>query len=365
MSLKQTFLERTPAVSEEKIDILEQLLRTKIDLKTGYAEPHALSRCMLHNLRIIDTSDDQVMTRDSFRLLMSKMNCGNDKLVCDALFHRYDRRATGKVTLKDFADGLFGLLPVAGSVSECRDIISIVRKKLLEMGENGFRGLSRTLFMMDENGNKTVCKTELQRGLSMYGIELTNFEVKTLMHYFDKNNDGSISVKEFMVGLRPQMSDSRTALVKLAFLRLDKNSNGVVTYGELRQMYRPDKHPAVLRGEKTQRDIMEEFLSAWNQNPDDVITEEEFIEFYSDLSASIDNDAYFELMIRNSWHISKGQSDNADNLRMLVTHMDGTQTVETIDNDLGVNFSNKHTLITTLRKQGITDILKAEPALYC
>lgn len=46
----------------------------------------------------------------------------------------------------------------------------------------------------------------------------------------------------------------------------------------------------------------------------------------------IDSDNYFELMIRNAWHISggTGQCANTTCRRVLVIHFDGHQTVEEI-----------------------------------
>ena len=37
---------------------------------------------------------------------------------------------------------------------------------------------------------------------------------------------------------------------------------------------------------------------------DGQVTLEEFIEYYTNVSASIDNDEYFSLMMNNSWNLS-------------------------------------------------------------
>lgn len=365
MSGKQTFLERTPQVPEQVLDKLEQLLRTKIDLKTGYAEPHALSRCMFHTLKTIDMSDDQVMTRDSFQVIMNKLNCGEDRLACSALFHRYDRRGTGRVGLRDFADGLFGLLPISGSDAECRDILSSIRANLQSRGESGFWGLTNELRSQKRAslGNR-LTPANLKNGLAKCGIDITAYELNTLVFYFDKLGEGTVDAAEFMVGLRPKISDARLALVKLAFLRLDKNPDGVVTLASLRAMYDPTRNPSVLRGESTASQVEHDFSLAWSFSPE-IISESDFIDYYCDLSACIDNDSYFELLVRNSWKVGGGKNPvKGGTIRVVVTHMDGTSTVETLDSDLGVDVSSSSSLISTLRKQGVSDILKAELALY-
>ncbi len=49
---------------------------------------------------------------------------------------------------------------------------------------------------------------------------------------------------------------------------------------------------------------MREFMKKWDtQNADGIITLDEFIEYFKDVSASIDRDDYFELMMKNAWKL--------------------------------------------------------------
>ena len=41
-----------------------------------------------------------------------------------------------------------------------------------------------------------------------------------------------------------------------------------------------------------------------NERADGRVTLDEFIEYYTNVSASLDNDEYFALMMNNSWNLS-------------------------------------------------------------
>lgn len=45
---------------------------------------------------------------------------------------------------------------------------------------------------------------------------------------------------------------------------------------------------------------------------DGTVTLDEFIEYYTNISANIDNDAYFDLMMTNAWNIDG--KNNIDNM---------------------------------------------------
>ncbi len=55
--------------------------------------------------------------------------------------------------------------------------------------------------------------------------------------------------------------------------------------------------------------VLEEFLATFEVGgvKDGHVTQQEFINYCANLSAGIDNDDYFELMIRNAWHLAGGK----------------------------------------------------------
>jgi len=85
-------------------------------------------------------------------------------------------------------------------------------------------------------------------------------------------------------------------------------------------------------------------MSIWETHKrDGIVTREEFEDYYKDISASIDRDDYFELMIRNAWHIAGGEgwSANTSIKRVLRTNLDGSQEVVMVENDLDRNVAAK------------------------
>jgi hypothetical protein len=68
-------------------------------------------------------------------------------------------------------------------------------------------------------------------------------------------------------------------------------------------------HREYLNKTKTKDQILQELIANFEVGgkKDGIVTLEEFENYYANISASVDDDDYFELMIRNAWHISGGE----------------------------------------------------------
>jgi calcyphosin len=85
-----------------------------------------------------------------------------------------------------------------------------------------------------------------------------------------------------------------------------------VDINDIREVYNASKHPDVTSGKKTENQIFNEFLETFETHhnimtegqADGQVTIDEFVEYYTNVSASIDNDEYFAVMMNNSWNLT-------------------------------------------------------------
>merc|ERR1719456_85068 len=129
-------------------------------------------------------------------------------------------------------------------------------------------------------------------------------------------------------------------MVECAFQKFDRTGDGVVDKNDLTNGFDPSGDPSVQIGHRSAADVHSEFLDTFDVGDHNgQVTLQEFLQYYDGVSASIDDDGYFELTIRNAWHITggKGQSANTSNLRVLCTSTDGSQKIECLEDDLGLD----------------------------
>jgi len=90
----------------------------------------------------------------------------------------------------------------------------------------------------------------------------------------------------------------------MAYDKLDVNKDGQVTLDDIAKLYDVSQHPDVIQGKKTPKEAYLEFMSLWDtQVADGIVTFDEFCDYFKDVSASIDSDDYFLVMMRNAWKL--------------------------------------------------------------
>lgn len=181
-----------------------------------------------------------------------------------------------------------------------------VKLTLAARGSNGILGMARLFRIMDDDDSKNLSITEFKKAMRDCSLMLQESELNYLFTLFDRDRNGTIDYDEFIYALRRPMNQRRKALVTLAFNIIDKDRSGTLEIGDIYDVYDVTKHPEFLSKKKSKDQILKDFLSAFiigGMKEDGLISRENFEDYYANIGSSIESDDYFELMIRNAWHI--------------------------------------------------------------
>lgn len=234
-----------------------------------------------------------------------------------------------------------------------------VRASIRRHGAVGINGIGRKFRIVDDSGDGHIQASEFAKAMSELGFRFPDHEMQALFNVFDDNQDGKINYEEFLGAVRPPMTIKRKRLVQKIFEMLDLNKNGILTPSDLKARFRPQGDPRVQNREMTAEQVAREFLSTFDVfDGNGEVGLEEFTKYYQGVSASIDDDSYFELMLRNAWHYAGGQgaSQCTSILHVLAEHTDGSQEVVEVANDLGLDANNYQELLGRLVQQGVKNI---------
>ena len=201
---------------------------------------------------------------------------------------------------------------LAANANEAK-IMEHIRAKIAARGARGIQGISKKFKIADDNNSKSLDKEEFKKAMHDFRIGLSDGQVVVAFKIFDRDGNGEISYDEFLRSIRGEMNAGRVALCKKAYNIMDSDRSGQLDINDIRQTYNAKQHPDVKAGKKTEEEILGEFLDTFEDHfcdmagnadsRDGKITMAEWLEYYNNVSMSIDRDDYFETMMNSTWNL--------------------------------------------------------------
>jgi len=353
------------ATEDDAADHLQKLIRERFEILTKFADIDRQAHELTKIFRKFDLDGSGSLTFDEFEKVLVEIKCNHVRESSRrALFDRYDDDLNGQVNLRELKDGVFNLNPHPLAKKENRKMLEHIRAQLAKRGgANGVRSLQRIFKILDTSGDGDLNQEEFLIGLKEMGIVIDKANVRIVVDLFDRNKDGHVNFNEFLGTVRGKLNAKRLGLVQEAWTRLDKQGDGEVTLDDLLEIYDVSQRKEVVDGKMTEMQAIRDVAKLWDHNGDGRIVFEEFLEYYKDLSGSVDSDRKFELMMRNTWHIGGGSrvEENTVNMRVVVTFEDGRSELITLKDDLGVKRDDWPMIRKKLFLQGVRDVVNVEP----
>ena len=183
-------------------------------------------------------------------------------------------------------------------------------KKLKLRGLRGLMNLHKQFIFTCPNLSKITLPYFIQV-LKNQKINFDQNEYSLLFSEF--NNDmNNLDFTRFIREFKKPLNDVRLSAVEDAFSLLDVDSNDNIYIETIKKKYNPRGNPLVKKGIKNEEEIATEFLDCFelnynlltavdNQNVTNVVSFEEFANFYEYVSFLYDDDDAFVQMVNESW----------------------------------------------------------------
>lgn len=173
-----------------------------------------------------------------------------------------------------------------------------------------------------DNFNKTISFENFKLSLQESNIFISNNIIQYFYSILDKNGQNNISTEQILNKIRGNLNERRKLKIIEKFTKIDIDNKGYSEISLIKSLFNPTHHPEVKSGKRNESDILNEFIITFDSytNFKDRISQislQDFIEYYSGISASIADDDYFIDIMNGVWDISNNsflKQINNDNL---------------------------------------------------
>ncbi|XP_063679392.1 calcyphosin-2-like [Bolinopsis microptera] len=180
-----------------------------------------------------------------------------------------------------------------------------IRTQLRSRPLRSLVGLGHYFILHDKDKDGFWRADELQAVLRTFRIKLSHQDFVVFWDILDEDGSGLLDVGEFLRGLLGEMSEARVGIVYRAWIKMDPGRVGEVAYKTVGQFY----NPAVSLnpdsdGTSTKEQLVEEFLECFSAGPlNQKITYSEFVDYYTALSLSEEEDEVFVTFMKHCWNV--------------------------------------------------------------
>jgi len=180
-----------------------------------------------------------------------------------------------------------------------QEIKDKIIKGMMQRGWVGLRLLKIFLRGLSKNKSELIGRNDFKYYLNSQAIVLTDDEVSKIFEIFDFKRSDFVN---FIIVLNcfRRVSENRKNEIKKFWDQLKIENVDWISFTKLTKMVDMNYHPEATKFIKVAPEILKEYLITWdNFKEDDRVTEDQFKQYWFDISTCVDSDEDFIQIMRS------------------------------------------------------------------
>ena len=198
------------------------------------------------------------------------------------------------------------------NINYFKNLVNILRSKI-----NTNNGITYYSFAhhLKSNEDKSTKTTSLETLISTLELLQININIDDVINFFaclDYEQTGKVLTEEILRIILGEISENRKIAIITKFSEMDKDKTGYLPIKFLKNVFNAKFHPDCFLKQKPENEVFDEFMFTFevfcflkNISPEKNISYRDFVEYYTPISSSIQDDNYFNDILLGSWNIDE------------------------------------------------------------
>jgi Ca2+-binding EF-hand superfamily protein len=186
-------------------------------------------------------------------------------------------------------------------------------------GLSGFWDLRTYFYALDKKigANCRIDRNDLKDAIIAWGCPFDARYLDSIIDIIDDKRVGLVDWRDFISLLRGPLQDTRQDVIIDVFSSMDKRGDGVISIEDMPTYFNGRNHPIVTQRKRSEAEALDHLLTYFRLASTNsgkpstvrgraipsVATYETFCNYYADLSATVEEDSYFETLVRSNWNL--------------------------------------------------------------
>ena len=235
------------------------------------------------------------------------------------------------------------------NINYFKNLVNILRSKINTNNGITYYSFAHHLKSNEDKSTKTTSLETLISTLELLQININTDDVINFFACLDYEQTGKVLTEEILRIILGEISENRKIAIITKFSEMDKDKTGYLPIKFLKNVFNAKFHPDCFLKQKPENEVFDEFMFTFevfcflkNISPEKNISYIDFVEYYTPISSSIQDDNYFNDILLGSWNIDEEKHNKKITNEINMNNPKANQLNNEIRNNNIINQNNQN-----------------------